>query len=193
MPEFYDDLARGYQKCVQPHLNAIARGIRDDPVSRAFLFEGTDFAKTYAGAEPLWKQQWEKRDWKRKKPMKAPFWANYHGNPCPSCDCRIVGSNSMEIDALFFLQNPEGKTIAVHVEMKRAKETLSFGQAEAYRLRADCYRDERRLRKGVLAHDDFIVILFCGTETDIASAKHHFDHVILHDQARKMFPGYPET
>jgi hypothetical protein len=75
----------------------------------------------------------------------------------------------MEIDAMFFLQNAEGKTLAVHVEMKRDREPLSIGQAEAYRPRAECYRDQRRVRKGLLPHDHFMTVLFCGTGTDIPS------------------------
>lgn len=191
MPEFYDGEGGNYSIRAQPYLDAIARGIRDDPVARAFLFEGTDFAQAYAGAKPLWQQQWQARD--PKNANKAPFWASYCCCACRSCDCGISESGAIEIDALFFLQNAEGKTLAVHIEMKRDRENLSPGQAEGYRPRAACYRDEGRERKGVLPHNDFIVILFCGTGTDIASAKQHFDRVILHDEARKIFYRYPGT
>ena len=70
--------------------------------------------------------------------LKCPFWANYWYEPCRSCDCRIDKSVSMEIDAIFFLRNAEGYTIAVHIEMKRDRKPLSIGQAEAYRPRAAC-------------------------------------------------------
>jgi hypothetical protein len=99
----------------------------------------------------------------------------------------------MEIDAMFFLQNPQGKKLAIHIEMKRDREPLSLGQAEAYRPRAECYRDQRRRRIGLLAHDDFVTILFCGTGTDVHQVGRYFDRVILHDQARGAFPGYPVT
>ena len=97
----------------------------------------------------------------------------------------------MEIDAMFFLRNVEGKTLAVHIEMKRDRESLSIGQAEAYRARAACYRDQRRVRKGLLAHDHFIAVLFCGVGSDIPLAERYFDRVVLHDSARKMLSGYP--
>ncbi len=90
----------------------------------------------------------------------------------------------MEIDALFFLRNTAGRTIALHIEMKRDREPLSIGQAEAYRPRAACFRDQRRVRKTLLAHDDFITVLFCGVGTDIRLVERHFDRVILHEHAR---------
>jgi hypothetical protein len=97
----------------------------------------------------------------------------------------------MEIDAMFFLQNAEGQTMAVHIEMKRDHEPLSIGQAEAYRPRAECYRDRRRVRNGLLTHDHFITVLFCGVGTDIPLVEQHFDRVILHESARNIFPEYP--
>ena len=97
----------------------------------------------------------------------------------------------MEIDAMFFLRNSEGKSLAVHVEMKRDREPLSIGQAEAYRLRAACFRDQRRVRKTLPFHDHFITVLFCGIGTDVPWVKRYFDRVILHTDAQTAFPGYP--
>ena len=188
MPEFYTEKC-SYQGKAQPYLAAIARGIRDDASSRAFLLEKTEYEQSYAGAKALWREQWEKRD--PTDSMRCPFWSNYWSNPCPSCNCRIDNSVSMEIDAMFFLQNTVGKTLAVHVEMKRDREPLSVGQAEAYRPRAACYRDQLRVRKGVLAHDHFVTILFCGIGTDIPLMERHFDRVILHESAINVFPEYP--
>jgi len=92
---------------------------------------------------------------------------------------------------MFFLRNLSGKTLAMHVELKRDREPLSIGQAEAYGPRAACYRDKRRIRKGLLAHDDFITVLFCGSGTDIPVVERHFDRVILHAHARNVFDNYP--
>jgi hypothetical protein len=189
MPEFYDQGTCRYQLAAQPYLAAIARGIRDEAVSRAFLLEGTEYAQAYAVAKPLWREQWKRRD--PTGSLRCPFWSNYWYKPCRSCDCRIDNSVSMEIDAMFFLRNAEGKTMAVHIEMKRDREDLSIGQAEAYRPRAACYRDQRRVRKTLLAHDHFVTVLFCGIGTDIPLVERHFDRVILHDNARNVFPGYP--
>jgi hypothetical protein len=97
----------------------------------------------------------------------------------------------MEIDAMFFLRNVEGKVMAVHVEMKRDREPLSIGQAEAYRPRAACFQDQRRVRKTLLPHDHFVTVLFCGIRSDVPLVKRYFDRVILHDSARNVFPGYP--
>jgi hypothetical protein len=189
MPEFYDDGVCRYQLAAQPYLAAIARGVRDDAASRAFVLDGTEYARAYADAKPLWQEQWKTRDPADR--MVCPFWSNYWYEPCPSCDCRIDNSVSMEIDAMFFLRNAEGKTLAIHIEMKRDHEPLSIGQAEAYRPRAACYRDERRVRKGLVAHDHFVTVLFCGDATRMPLVNRFFDRVILHDSARNVFPGYP--
>jgi hypothetical protein len=189
MPEFYDRGTCRYQLAAQPYLDAIARGIRDEAASRAFLLEGTEYGQAYAAAEPLWREQWKKRD--PADSLQCPFWSNYWYKPCPSCDCRIDNSVSMEIDAMFFLRNATGKTMAVHIEMKRDREQLSIGQAEAYRPRATCFRDQRRVRKTLLAYDHFVTVIFCGIGTDIPLVERHFDRVILHHTARNVFPGYP--
>jgi hypothetical protein len=186
LPEFFTEDYR-YQKNAQPYLAAIAAGVKDHPASRAFLLKNTEHAQTYEAAEPLWQKQWQARG-----NTKCAFWSNYFYDPCQSCNCRIVDSVSMEIDALFFLENSEGKRLAVHVEMKGDGEPLSIGQAEAYRPRAECYRDQRRVRKGILRHDHFIAVLFCGTKTNIPMVEQYFDRVISHDSARNVFPGYPK-
>jgi hypothetical protein len=186
MREFYKDCNNGYQKVAQPYLDAVARGIRDKSTSRAFILAKTEFSLLYADAVPLWQEQWAKRVL-----ADCPFWANCFYDPCQSCNCRIDGSKAMEVDGLFFLRNAHGKTIALHVEMKPDNDAFRTGQAEAYRPRATCYRDQRRRRKGVLPHDHFITILIYGTGTDIEFAKQHFDRLISHDTARKVFPGYP--
>ncbi|MBR0993970.1 hypothetical protein JQ580_24930 [Bradyrhizobium japonicum] len=187
MVEFFTDDYR-YQRAAQPYLTAIARGVRDHPPTVAFLLEGTDYEQSFRDAVPLWQKQWAARG-----SSKCPFWSNYWFNPCPSCNCRIDNSVSMEIDALFFLENGDGKILAVHIEMKREGEGLSIGQAEAYRPRAACYRDQRRVRKGILHHDHFIAVLFCGVNTDIPLVSAFFDRVITHDAAHTAIPAYPST
>ena len=189
MPEFYDDGDCRYQPAAQPYLEAIARGVKGSALTRRFLLEGTEHATLYADAWPLWREQWQRRD--PANAMKCPFWSNYWYEPCSSCDCRIDASVSMEIDALFFLRNSAGNTLAVHVEMKRDHEPLAIGQAEAYRPRAACYRDQRRERTAVLPHDHFVTVLFCGSGTDLSSAQKHYDIMILHDFARTAIAGYP--
>lgn len=188
MPEFYDGKC-SYQRRAQPYLGAIALGVRDNAASRDFLLAGTEYEKSYAGSMLLWREQWSRRD--PTNSMTCPFWSNYWYEPCGSCNCRIDNSVSMEIDAMFFLKNAKEKTIAIHIEMKRDREALSVGQAEAYRPRAACYRDQRRVREKVFPHEDFLTVLFCGDGIDIEYVTQHFDRVILHADARGVFPGYP--
>ena len=71
MPEFYNQDTCRYQLAAQPYLDAIARGVRDNPASRAFLLGSTGYSQAYADAEPLWKDQWEMRD--PTDSMKGPF------------------------------------------------------------------------------------------------------------------------
>jgi hypothetical protein len=128
MPELYDSNCT-YQSRAQPYLQAIALGIRDSANCRAFVLEGTKHQSAYADAIPLWHEQWFERGPTNK--MRCPFWSNYWYEPCQSCNCRIDRSVSMEIDAMFFLRNAAGKTLALHIEMKRDREPLLLGQAEA--------------------------------------------------------------
>lgn len=190
MPEFYDQGTCKYQRKAQPYLAAIASGVRDDTASRSFLLEGTEFARAYAGAKPLWQEQWKRRD--ASNSLQCPFWSNYWYEPCGGCNCRINNSVSMEVDAIFFLESAEKNTLAVHVEMKLDREKLSVGQAEAYRPRAACFRDQRRERKTLLPHHHFVTVLFCGLGTVDTEVRKHFDRLIEHDAARKIFPGYPQ-
>jgi hypothetical protein len=169
MPEFYRGTSCRYQLKAQPFLDAIARGIRDQRDARAFVLEGTKYAKSYADADVVWREQWAKRD--PTDSLQCPFWSNYWYGPCRACNCRIDRSVSMEIDAIFFLRDRKAKTLAIHIEMKRDSEALSLGQAEAYRPRARCYRDQRRIRETLLPHDHFITVLFCGVGADIRSAE----------------------
>lgn len=186
MPEFYIDTANGYQKGAQPYLDAIARAVRDNVPVREWLLNGTGFEASYADARPLWREHWALRG-----DVGCPFWANYWYNPCTTCDCRIDGAKSMEIDALFFLENAEGRRLALHVEMKTEKEAFSLGQQESYRPRAACYQEGRRHRKGVLPHQDFMTLLLCGDSTDSALAAQYFDRVVRHREAVRLVPGYP--
>ncbi|OKO74665.1 hypothetical protein AC629_34730 [Bradyrhizobium sp. NAS80.1] len=186
MPEFFTEDCR-YQIKAQPYLAAIAAGVKTLLTSRQFLLLGTEYEQLYASAEPFWEEQWQARG-----KMRCPFWTNYWFEPCRSCDCRIEGSVPTEIDALFFLGNDVGNTLAVHVEFKRDHEALSLGQAEAYRPRARCFRDQRRPRKGILKHDHALTVLFCGAGTDLIIVAPHFDRVISHTEAKGAFPGYPD-
>lgn len=191
LPESYEGGTCRYQLRAQPYLASIAQAVRNDATARAFLLLGTAQAARFADSEPLWQRQWFARD--PQDAMKCPFWSNYWSEPCSSCNCRVDGSVSMEIDALFFLRNPADEVLALHVEVKRRNEAFSIGQAEAYRLRAECYRDGRRARKGVLKHQHFATLLFCDDATDLDEAARHFDRIITHEMAWPILRGYPDT
>lgn len=189
MPEFYKGGNSEYQKSAQRYLDAIAVSFRDDPGARSYLLQGTIYSKVYEDSSPLWNEQWMTRDPINK--MKCAFWANYWYEPCKNCTCRITSSVSMEIDAMFFLTNSQGNILALHVEMKRDGEAFSIGQAEAYMPRAECFRDERRVRKSLMRHDHFLTVLFHGYGTDLPFVQKYFDRVIDHNSARRVFQNYP--
>jgi hypothetical protein len=189
LPEFYDGGVCRLQPLAQPYLGAIACGVRDNSKCRDYLIDGTEYELSYKNCKPLWTEQWKQRDPGDK--MKCPFWSNYWYNPCKYCNCKIEKSVSMEIDAIFFFQNSQGRRLAIHIEMKRVGEPLSGGQAEAYRPRAACFRDGRRERAAILPHHDFLTVLFCGKDVDVVQMKRHFDQVIYHNDASLIFPSYP--
>ncbi len=91
--------------------------------------------------------------------MKCPFWSNYWYEPCQSCDCRIDKSVSMEIDAMFFLRNAEGKTMAMHIEMKRDREPLSIGIDPGRRVYGTNAACEKRFWATIISSQLFFVAL----------------------------------
>lgn len=60
MPEFFTKDYR-YQLAAQPYLAAIARGVKEHRMSRAFLLRTTEYAQIYKSAGPLWQKQWQAR------------------------------------------------------------------------------------------------------------------------------------
>lgn len=178
-----------YSQKAQPFLNAIADGIFTSVEVRNWLIAQTNAASSYKSAAILIEEQKAVR-W-HKKPTLQPFWANYHCGRDADCTCRIVGSKSLESDAIFFLQNGSGRILAVHIEFKHPKEPFGFGQPEGYPMRADCFARTHRERSTLNAHDDWITVIFCDEATLSDQRLSHFERVITHREAAAMIPNYP--
>ena len=136
-----------YSGKAQPYLDAIAEGIFTSQRVRDWMIAGTLVEANYAGSVALFDEQRAVRG-----RTKQPFWANYWCGRDGRCTCRIEGSKALESDAIFFFRNSSNRVLAVHVEFKHTNEAFSFGQAEAYPLRAECFtRTKRRTHN---AHDE---------------------------------------
>src|SRR5215212_3586116 len=180
-----------YSGKAQPYLDAIAAGIFTSQQIRDWLVKDTPVAAHYTGSGVLVDEQRAVR-W-RAKPIKQPFWANYWCGRDSGCTCRIEGSKGLESDAIFFFRNGSARILAVHVEFKHPNEAFSFGQPEAYPLRAACFAKTHNERPTLNAHDDWTTVIFCGAEAASDPRLSHFQRVITHSEAARMIRGYPST
>ena len=99
---------------------------------------------------------------------------------------------SMEIDAIFFLRSTEGKTIAIHIEMKRDNEPLFYtGKLRPIDPEPRVTGTSAACEKPFLSTITSSAVIFCGIGTDIPFVERHFDRVVTHESARNAFPEYP--
>lgn len=180
---------KSYSHQAQPYLDAIAEGAFDSRDIRNWIISGTPAEGAYTDARILIDDQRAVR-WLR-KPTKQPFWANYHCGLDSKCVCRPPETKRLESDAIFFLENPAGRVLAIHVELKRPNEAFLDGQAEAYPMRAACFAKTHQDRPTLNAHHDWTTVLFCGPEKLSDPRIANFKRVITHDEAAPMLPGYP--
>lgn len=178
-----------YSSKAQPFLDAIATGVYSSQAVRDWLLSGTFVEPDYRGSLALNEEQRSVR-WKGRQ-TKQPFWANYFCGRDSGCECRIEGSKGLESDAIFFLENSRKRVLAIHVEFKHSREAFGYGQPECYPLRAACFLSTYRERPTLNAHDDWITVLFCGSETMRDPRISHFQRVITHQQAVNMLASYP--
>ncbi|WP_299417569.1 hypothetical protein [uncultured Sulfitobacter sp.] len=179
-----------YSDKAQPFLDLIAAYVFNDRAFRDWLVQGTSSEQGYEGSTPLIEEQKRTR-WVH-KPTKQPFWANYWCGRDRDCTCRIEGSKGLESDAIFFLRNDAGRTLAIHVEFKHPNEAFSFGQPEAYPLRAECFAQTHSARRTLNAHEDWMTVLFCGDEALDDPRLKCFDRVITHVQAANKIVEWPQ-
>jgi len=178
-----------YSGKAQPFLDAIAEGMFSDRALRDWVLQGTTAVPAYLGADIIEQEQRDVR-WAN-KPTKQPFWANYWCGRDTRCECRPAGSKGLESDAIFFLRRTDGRVLAVHVEFKHPAEQLSFGQAEAYPMRAACFARTHATRKTLNAHDDWTTVLFCGDEMRGDPETNFFERTIFHSEAKDRITSWP--
>ena len=181
-----------YSERAQPYLDAIADAVFSQEKVRNWLLAGTRHEIAYANARCLDDEQKACRG-----KIKAPFYCNYWCYRCengPNCGIfRQVGHPRVETDMMVFLESDEGRRLAIHIEFKHddPTEPLSCGQAEAYPLRAECWATNGYGPSSVMAHQDWLTIIFCGDDTKDSSEVAPFDRRISHSEARSMIERYP--
>ncbi|MEH6718874.1 MAG: hypothetical protein V7704_08350 [Aurantimonas endophytica] len=176
----------GYSEKAQPFLDAIGAAVLSSVEVRDWILSGIPTASAYIGSTTAADEQRKKRGI-----TKQPFWANYWCGQDSRCTCRIAGSRSLESDAIFFLRNTAGRTLALHVEFKHPREAFGYGQPEGYPLRAACFTRTWAARKSLLPHDDWATTIFCGLEAASDPRINAFQRIITHAEARIRIPGYP--
>ena len=176
----------GYSDRAQPYLDALARAAFDAASVRDWLLSGTQHAGTYAGARSLHNEQFALRP-----NTKQPFYCNYWCGRDTRCTCRPEGSRGLESDLMLFLENAAGRRLGLHLEFKAPGERLSFGQAQAYRMRAACWSSGAYRPRSVMPHQDRACVIVCRRLEHDARELTHFDRVIDHTDAAAFIPGWP--
>jgi hypothetical protein len=176
----------GYSEKAQPFLDAIGAAVLSLADVRDWILSGIPTATEYIGATTAADEQRFKRG-----TTKQPFWANYWCGLDTRCMCRIDGSKALESDAIFFLRNTTGRTLALHIEFKHPKEPFGYGQPEGYPLRAACFTRTWASRKSILPHEDWATVIFCGPEAVLDHRIKSFQRIITHAEAQAQIPGYP--
>lgn len=175
-----------YSHKAAPYLDAFALAMFASPELRDWLLQGTEFEASYAGAECLNDMQHALRP-----NTKQPFYVNYWCGRDSRCTCRPPGSKGLETDLMIFLRNGQGRKLGIHIEFKHPKETLSFGQAEAYPMRASCWATGSYRPRSVMAHDDWMTAILCGDDELGSSALEPFQRQMGHRAAARLIPGWP--
>ena len=179
-----------YSEKALRYLDIIAKSIFTSQDVRDWLIKGTPVESTYAKSGVLVDEQRAVR-WRTKRT--ARFWATYWCGRDTRCSCRLPDSKGLESDAIFFLRNSLGRVLAVHVEFKHPNEAFSFGQPEAYPLRAACFAKTHHERPTVNPHDDWTTVIFCGAESLSDPRLSYFQRVITHGEAAQMILEYPSA
>lgn len=157
MTHRYSPVATGF-------LEHICLAAFDSQSVRDWLVEGTSKAEEFSGAASLHQEQSERRG-----AMKGPFFTNYWWGHRVIGLCRPEGSKACEVDAMLFLGAGTGGRLAIHIEHKSAGERFSFGQAEAYPMRAKRFADRRFCPRQLVPHDQWLTLVFCD-DAEVGSA-----------------------
>ena len=177
----------GYSDRAQPYLDAIAQAAFASTAVRNLLLAGTPHVTDYANARCLDAEQFALRP-----NTKQPFYCNYWCGKDSRCTCRPEGSKGLESDLMLFMENAKDRRLGLHLEFKAPGERLSFGQAEAYRMRAACWASGRYRPRSVMLHDDWLCVIVCRRVEHPDGELSHFERVIDHAEAATIFPGWPE-
>ena len=178
-----------YSKKARPYLDAIAAAVFSREDVRNWLLAGTRHETAYANATCLDAEQKACRGKTRQ-----PFYCNYWCFWCEragNCGIRFDGSRPLETDMMAFLESDQGRRLAIHIEFKHDGEALRIGQAEAYPLRAECWATSRYKPRSIMAHDDWLTVIFCGDDAKDSLEVAPFERRISHSEARSMIECYP--
>jgi hypothetical protein len=124
---------------------------------------------------------------KRKRSKRATTWWASHYTE----SCRCFGCEGSETDILAMVADRDGRTVALHIEVKQPSDRFNLDrrQAERYPVRAACWVSSAP--PNVLPHDDACTILLCSSDkvSEFAAEAAHFDTVITFEEIARDFPA----
>jgi hypothetical protein len=176
-----------YSELELRYVRPVARAILEESTFRRWLIAGTRLGDAIVPACPVDR---EVQASLRSPTMKNEYWFNYWCGKDSKCACRI--GTGTETDILFILGCPDGRCLALHIEVKRPGEHLSDGQAESYPRRAACWANPDTRPRTVPLHQEFLTALVCGRELASDPRIQHFDRVVFHDEIARRIKAYPE-
>jgi hypothetical protein len=176
-----------YSELELRYARPVANALLESSEFRRWLLAGTKHENDASDARPTVEEQRRLRSPK----MKNPYWFNYWCGKDSKCACRI--GTGLETDILLLFESTDGRTLGLHIEVKRPSEHLGNGQAESYPRRAACWANPNTRPRTVPPHHDFLTMLICGRDLASDERIRSFDKVIFHDEVAQRLTIYPEV
>ena len=157
-----------------------ANQLANDPAFLRWILDKTKF-REFEGAHVLADEMKNSRS-----TVASTWWASHYTETC-----RCFGCEGSETDILAIVADSNGRTVALHVEVKQPSDTfnLSRRQAERYPVRAACWVS--KAPSNVLPHEDACTILLCSSDklSAFAAEAAHFDTVVTFEEIARDFPA----
>ncbi len=176
-----------YSELELRYARPVAERLIESGAFRSWFLAGTRFQGDYLNALTIGDVQRGLRSPK----MTNPFWFNYFCGRNSKCACKV--GTGIETDILLLFERPDGRRLALHIEIKRPGEHLGDGQAKSYSRRAACWANPLTRSKTVPPHQDYLTALVCGRELASDKRLGCFDKVVFHDEIAGHFTTYPEA
>jgi hypothetical protein len=173
-------IGRGYAPKEKAFSEPFADQLAKDPEFLRWVLDKTKF-RELNGPHVLADEMKDRRS-----KAASTWWASHYTETC-----RCFGCEGSETDVLAIVADSNGRTVALHVEVKQPSDSFNLDrrQAERYPVRAACWVSKSPPK--VLPHDDACTILLCSSDklSDFAAEAAHFDTVVTFEEIARDFPA----